>query len=76
MLRHLQAFDLLSHRLSKRDCAAAQAELDKALEAFGYFDRAKEINTEGGWKNWYRGELKMNFAELLKLAKSAREIRA
>lgn len=37
--------------LSKRDCAAAQAELDKALEAFGYFDRAKEINTEGGWKN-------------------------
>lgn len=59
--------------LSKRDCAAAQAELDKALEAFGYFDRAKEINTEGGWKNWYRGELKMNFAELLKLAKSARE---
>ena len=59
--------------LSKRDCAAAQAELDKALEAFGYFDRAKEINTEGGWKNWYGGELKMNFAELLKLAKSARE---
>lgn len=59
--------------LSGRDFAAAQAELDKALEAFGYFDRAKTINTEGEWKNWYRGELKMDFAELLKLAKSARE---
>lgn len=59
--------------LSGRDFAAAQAELDKALEAFAHFDRAKKINTEGEWKNWYRGELKMDFAELLKLAKSARE---
>ena len=59
--------------LSERNFAAAQSELDKALEAFAHFDRAKEINTDGEWKNWYRGELKMNFDNLLKLAKSARE---
>lgn len=59
--------------LSERDFAAAKTELDNALAAFEYFDRAKEINTEGEWKNWYRGELKMDFAELRKLAKSAQE---
>lgn len=58
--------------LSKRDCAAAQAELDKALEAFGYFDRAKEINTEGGWKKLVRGRLENELRRTVKTC----EIRA
>lgn len=44
-------------------------EFKKLAEKLGI--DAGEI--EGGWKNCYRGELKMNFAELLKFAKSAQE---